>query len=530
VPGDADAAPVRGEGRALAAGSLTGAAWTLVSRVTGFVRVAGVAAVLGPTYLGNTFQAANLLPNLAFYLFTGALVTALVVPPMARAFADPDADPERLGRSICTAVVAVLTGVALLLAALAPLLARLLSAAVDDPEIASAQHRAGALLLITLAPQVPLYGLGAVAGAVQIAKGRFALPHGAPALENIGILITLGIWLARFGPGGDVRTVSAAQLVLLGLGTTASVALHAVAQWIGARRAGITLFPTRVDRHDPEIAALGGRAKASVGIAAAQAGRELALLVVAGARAGAVVAFQVAYAFYNLVIAVGARTVAAAALPKLSEEATGERYRRALGLALAVALPAAVAFLVVGDDLARAAAYGEMSRPGGAALIAAALAGLAVGVAADSALTVSTATAYAADRTSSVLKATLVRAGVTAAGAVAVLVIEPAPTAAFVAALGLAVSAGDLAGGAGLHLDLARRVRGGSLTRRLTISSLAAIVMAAPAWLAASGLSNSSSAGAGRALPAAAAALVGGLVVVAVHVVLRSPVIADLRD
>ena len=485
--------------------------------------------MLGPTYLGNTFQAANLVPNLAFYLCTGALATALVVPPMARAFGDPDRDPVALGRSIMTVAVAGLTLVALALAALSPLLARLLSAAVQDPEVAAAQHRVGTILLLTLLPQVPLYGLASVAAAVQMARGRFALPHAAPALENIGILFALGIWLVQYGAGGDVRTVGAEQLLLLGLGTTVSVALHAAAQWEGARRAGVLLRPVRV-RRDPELAALAERARASVGMAAAQALRELAILVAAGARAGAVVAFQVAYAFYNLVVAVGARTVAAAALPSMSREPTGERYRRAIGLALAVALPAAVAFVVVGRHLALAASHGEMSGPRGAALIAAAMAGLAVGVVADAALTVSTAAAYAADRSRPALRATVIRAAVTCGGAVAILALDPSSATAFLALLGAAVSVGDLASAASLHRWLAPVLPGGDLVRRVGTSAIAALAMAGPAWVAATAVDGLAGGAPGRILPGLAASVVGLTVALAAHVLLRSPLLSDARS
>ena len=517
-----------GEARALATGSLTGAVWTLLSRATGFVRVAGVAAVLGPTYLGNTFQAANLVPNLAFYLCTGALVTALIVPPMARAFADPERDPVVLARSITTVVVVGLALVALGLATLSPLLARLLAAAVQDPEVATAQHRVGTIFLLTLLPQVPLYGLAAVAGAVQIARGRLALPHAAPALENVGILATLGIYVAQFGGGGDVRTVSTQQLLVLGLGTTASVALHALAQWEGARRAGVLLVPVRV-RPDAELTALRQRAGSSIGVASAQALREFVLLVVAGGRAGAVVAFQVAYAFYNLVIAVGARTVAAAALPAMSRQPTGERYRRAIGLASAVALPAGIAFVVVGRELAEAASHGEMSQPGGPALIAAALAGLALGVVADAALTVSTATAYAADQARPVLRATILRTVVTGGGAITVLALSPSGGTAFIGLLAIAVSVGDLAGAVDLHVRIAPLLPGGDLRRRIGVSAAAALAMAGPAWLTARAVDELAGGLAGRIVPGLAAATVGLAVAVGAHLLLRSPVLTDLR-
>src|SRR5919112_1229953 len=67
------------------------AAWTLVSRCTGVLRVLAVGAVLGPTLLGNTFQLTNSLPNLVFYGFlAGSLFSSLLVPTLGRALAAGD--------------------------------------------------------------------------------------------------------------------------------------------------------------------------------------------------------------------------------------------------------------------------------------------------------------------------------------------------------------------------------------------------------------------------------------------------------
>jgi peptidoglycan biosynthesis protein MviN/MurJ (putative lipid II flippase) len=61
--------------------SLAVAFWVVVCRVSGVVRVAMTAAVLGATYLGNTFQAMNMLPNLAFEFLAGTLFGSLLVSP-----------------------------------------------------------------------------------------------------------------------------------------------------------------------------------------------------------------------------------------------------------------------------------------------------------------------------------------------------------------------------------------------------------------------------------------------------------------
>ena len=76
--------PAEAVGVALARNSLAVVSWTMVSCIGGFVRVGVVAAVLGPTYLGNIFQATNTLPNLAYAALTGSLFSNLLVPPLVR--------------------------------------------------------------------------------------------------------------------------------------------------------------------------------------------------------------------------------------------------------------------------------------------------------------------------------------------------------------------------------------------------------------------------------------------------------------
>ena len=58
------------------------AALTVVSRVTGFVRILVVAAVLGTTFLGNTYQSANSVPNILFELIAAGVLQAVLVPAL----------------------------------------------------------------------------------------------------------------------------------------------------------------------------------------------------------------------------------------------------------------------------------------------------------------------------------------------------------------------------------------------------------------------------------------------------------------
>jgi putative peptidoglycan lipid II flippase len=57
--------PAPGGTDQIAGDSVAVAGWTMISRITGFGRFVAIAAVLGPTFFGNLFEATNLLPNMS---------------------------------------------------------------------------------------------------------------------------------------------------------------------------------------------------------------------------------------------------------------------------------------------------------------------------------------------------------------------------------------------------------------------------------------------------------------------------------
>lgn len=379
VPGDP---PVSGSIR----NSVTVASWTLVSRLTGLLKVAAIAAVLGPTYMGNLFQATNLLPNITFELLTGALFTSLLVPALIRhADLGDRRSVERLAGGFLGLVLTAFLVVCVAVALAAPWIMQLLAVGIADEAVVQAQTSAGSLLLWLLIPQVMLYGVIGCASAVQNAYGRFAFTAAAPAIENIAIIGVLVAYAMTFEDGTDLATVQTHQILWLGIGTTSAVALHAVAQWWGAWKAGAVLVPS-VRWRDPEVRHLLKLAIPSLGNAGMAASRTLGVLVVASSVPGGVVAFQLGYNFYTLPEALIGRPLAQAMLPELAR-AHRRADRRAFfepllnggRLALFVAVPAVVAFLVLADPIARTVAGGNMATDDGIALIAGAITGLALG-------------------------------------------------------------------------------------------------------------------------------------------------------
>jgi len=441
---------------AVATDSRTVAVWTLFSRITGFGRLAAVAAVLGPTYFGNLFQIANHLPNIIHELMAGALMSALLVPPLVRHVASRDvAAVQRLANGFLGVVVLLFSLVLFLGVLGAPLLVGLLTIGVSDIAVRAEQYRLGWPLLAMLLPQILLYGIAATGVAVQHAHRRFALAAAAPALENVGVIAVLFTFAVLFGVGMPIDRVTTVQVLLLGLGSTGAVVLHASAQWWGAYRLGVTLWPWAGWR-DPEVWRIIRLAIPSSGYAVLESLSFLGLMVVAGSVPGGAIAFHVGYTFFNLPIALCGRPLSAAQLPRLAQsfqqgnlEAFHATYRSSLALGLFVALPAGFLFLSMPEVLARAVSFGEMATGTGVALVAATIGSLGPGIVGESAFLVATSACYARRDAVSPLRAMVLRATIALAGmAVALSAMEGA---AVLVTLGLAVSAGALVAAVYLH-------------------------------------------------------------------------------
>lgn len=515
--------------------SLTVALWTIASRVMGFVKVVAIAAVLGPTYLGNTFQALNSLPNLLSYGFlAGALFPSLLVPPLVRHIDAGNARAtQRLAGGFLGVAILSFGLVAVAAVVAGPLLLQALSAGVEDSSLAAAQQRVGWPLLAMLMPQVVLYGIAGTAAAVMNAHGRFALPAAAPALESMGVAGALVGYALMFGTGTDLEDVGSAQLLLLGLGTTASVGLHAGVQWFGARRAGVTLVP-RAGWQDPEVREILRRAVPSTGYGGLAALQFFGALVVANSVRGGVVAFQLAWNLVTLPTALAARPVASALLPRLARiHNAGNRQHfrdelvQSVRLTLFLVVPAAVAYLALASPLARSVSFGEMASSTGVALLATVLVALSPSLVGESCVVVATNASYAQRDAHSPFVAMLLQTLVALAGMALALSLDGTAT---LLTLGLSLSVATFVSSGHLMLRMRSRlpVSGEPLTAPLGRILVASVAMVGPAYLVAVSVPEALSGRAAPLLGIVLASLVGAVTFVGVQRLWRSQELAVL--
>jgi len=533
-PGSAVAIDPQEQSRAVSAArdSMTVAAWTIISRVTGVIRFAVIAAVLGPTFFGNTYQFTNSLPNLLYYgLLAGSLFSSLLVPALVKHIDGHDQHAsERIAGGFLGITLLMLLVIAPLAIILGPLVLGF-AALGRGPQAgeAAAQMRVGLLLIVMFIPQIFFYGVVGTATAVMNARRRFALAAGAPAVESLGTIAVLGAAAFVYGTHTALTNVPTGEIVLLGLGSTGAVALHAATQWLGARRAGVVLTP-RPGWRDPEVRVVIRRALPSIAQAGLASLQILTLLTLANRVPGGVIAFQIALSFYYLAIAIGVTPVALSLLPRLARmhldgatSAFRDTLVRGLAMGFLVTIPAAVGYLVLAVPLARAILFGRMESGDGVTMVAVSLAALSLAVVGQTVFMILTYACYARKDTRTPLMSMLLQATICLGlASTALLVKGPAMLLVLGMALSLSVSA------AALHLS-ARVWPNLSFfgTLRL-VPSLArfgagAAIMAGPAWLAAVAVPHWFGRSLGSRVGIAAGVLVGGVVFLTVQALWRTP-------
>lgn len=211
---------------------------TLVSRLTGFVRIVLLAAILGAA-LSSAFSVANQLPNQIAALVLEATFTAIFVPVLARAERDDPDGGTAFVRRLVTLATALLLATTVISVAAAPLLVKLMLG--DDPQVNEPLTIAFAYLLL---PQVICYGLSSVFMAILNTRNIFGAPAWAPVVNNVVAIATLVVYLLVPGElSVDPVRMGNAKLLVLGLGTTAGVVAQTAVLLVAIRRERISLRP-----------------------------------------------------------------------------------------------------------------------------------------------------------------------------------------------------------------------------------------------------------------------------------------------
>jgi putative peptidoglycan lipid II flippase len=207
---------------------------SLVSRITGFLRTAAIAAALGAAAVGNAYGTAQFFPGMIYELLVGGILSSVLVPVLVRRRkTDPDGGQEYTQRLLSLAVLA-LAGATFLAVLAAPLLAVVASGSTP-PEARGLLTQLSYLML----PIIFFTGLSALLGAVLNTRGHFAAPMWAPILNNLVVMFAAGVFILLFGTGGVTPDdMGAPEILIIGGGTLLGIVVQVLGLVPALRRVG----------------------------------------------------------------------------------------------------------------------------------------------------------------------------------------------------------------------------------------------------------------------------------------------------
>jgi putative peptidoglycan lipid II flippase len=320
--------------------------FTLLSRVTGFVRDVVMAAVLGAGPIADAFLVAFRLPNHFRAIFAEGAFAAAFVPAYARTL---EQDGKLAARSFADrlALAMIVLQVALLVVALiyAPEVVRLLAPGLD----ASRFDLAVSLTRITF-PYLALISIESLIAGTLNANNRFASAAGAPVLLNLAMIGTL-TFAALFPTAGHA---AAWGVLIAGILQLALVAGDAEKNGFGLR-----LKMPKLDESTKKfLKALG---PAIIGAGGVQLALFADTIIATFLPTGALSALYYADRIHQLPIGVVGIAVGTVLLPEMArrlasgdEKGAANSQGKAIQFALLLAVPCAAASLVIPELIMRA--------------------------------------------------------------------------------------------------------------------------------------------------------------------------------
>ena len=349
---------------------------TLISRLLGYVRDAGIASVLGAGALSDAYFAALQVPNLFRRLLAEGALNAAYVPQALRMRQEGgDAAVRRFGEDVLGTTAVALCALAILAALFAPAVVHLLAPGFGPTD---ERLRLAVDFLRLSAPYIALSGAVAVAASALNAEGRVMAPAAGVVVFNaVLVCAVLALILA------DAQaTPGAAALLSAAVALAGAVQLACVgAAWLrldtGPRRFSIALTP-QLRRFF---------AKAGPGVVAGGIPqlKLMAGAMVASSSPAAVSWLYYANRLYELPLGVISIAIAAVLGPAIAASlrtrtAARAAQAQALEIALGLALPSAIAFAVLAPDIAGALFQRGAFGPHDTAMVAAALAAMSAGL------------------------------------------------------------------------------------------------------------------------------------------------------
>lgn len=322
----------------LISGFLTVGAWTLASRVLGFVRDAMILAYLGTGPAYEAYVVAFRLPNMFRRFFAEGAFNMAFVPMFSKRVENGE-DPQGFAEDAMSGLATVLIALTLVAQAVMPWFVLALASGFAGQEQFGLSVEFGRIAF----PYVLFISLAALLSGVLNAAGRFAAAAAAPVLLNVMVIAAMA---GAAMLGGDVARALIWTIPAAGVAQLALV-------WIAAARAGFALRPRR-PRLTPELKRL-----VRIAVPAALAGGVVQVNLLVGQQVASYFDRAVGWLYaadrlYQLPLGVVGIAIGVVLLPDLSrrlaardDDGARDALSRAGEVSLALTVPSAVALVVI---------------------------------------------------------------------------------------------------------------------------------------------------------------------------------------
>lgn len=357
--GQAESAPgATGTGSGLGRPTALMAGGTLLSRVTGLLRLLIAAYALGNNHLSDAFNLANTTPNIVHDLVLGGVLSATFVPQFVNRLATRSR--EEAVESI--SAVVTLSCAVLLVATVAFLVAApwIIKLYISSSAHEAAERSVATNLLRLFAIQLLAYGALSLMGAVLNTVRRFVLVAYAAVLNN---LVAIAVLLEFARIAGRKPSLASVQhdhglLLLLGLGTSAGVLVQAIALLPAVMRSGLRLHFVWKPR-DPAIREIFSLSGWTLGFVLANQVAVIVILRIAfGLGMSRVTEYTYAFQFFQLPFGIIGVSVLSTVVPELAyrystNDLDEMAHQFGLGLRRTMAgiLPASAGYLLLAGPL-----------------------------------------------------------------------------------------------------------------------------------------------------------------------------------
>lgn len=324
---------------------------TTLSRVTGFIRTAALASVLGLTAkeIADSYNLARITPNIVYDLILGGVLASLFIPIFVEYLTTRDEEEAwHVANSIFNITLLTLFVVSVAMCLAAPYIIKAQTFLAHG----RGQMEADATFMLRFFIfEVVFYGFTAIYTGILNSYKHFTIPAFAPIANNLVVIATVAVYYPLRNSG--------AGIYVLAIGGTLGVIVMALIQLPWIRRTGFRYRPV-LDLKHPAVRKMGRLALPVVGyVLVNQIGLWVVNILAAQVKGG-ISAYQYAYIFFQLPYGIVAVSIITALFPTLSEQSVRKEKGKiidsvSLGIRTTsfVLIPATVGYAILATPIVR---------------------------------------------------------------------------------------------------------------------------------------------------------------------------------